>query len=86
MKALEMETAIQADGKLPAYFHEAFGKKARVIVLLEDEGQTDKATKKNPLKLSDLAGKIRSFRDIDDPVAYQRNIRDEWGRGTDDVK
>ena len=30
--------------------------------------------------LSDLAGKIRAFREVDDPVAFQRKLRDSWDR------
>ena len=37
MKAIEMETFIHEDGKLPADFREAFGHKARVIILLKDD-------------------------------------------------
>ena len=32
-------------------------------------------------RLSDFAGKIRTFRDVDDPVALQRRLRDSWKRG-----
>ena len=32
-------------------------------------------------RLSNFAGKIRTFRDVDDPVALQRRLRDSWKRG-----
>lgn len=85
MKALEMETAIQVDGKLPVYFREAFGRKARVIVLLDDgQEKSETRSQKKRIGLSELAGKIHSFSDVNDPVAYQKSIRSEWTRGEDD--
>ncbi len=74
MKLIEKEIVIAEDGKLPIDFREAFGRKARVAVYLqEDQKKTEGAD-----ILSDLDGKIRAFRDIDDPVAFQRNLRAEW--------
>ena len=37
LQAIELETIIAPDGKLPEAFREAFGRKARVIVLLPEE-------------------------------------------------
>lgn len=73
MKLVEREIVIAADGKLPPDFREAFGRKARVTVYLQEQeqGKTESAD-----FLSDLVGKIRAFRKIDDPVAFQRNLRD----------
>ncbi|RJP25730.1 MAG: hypothetical protein C4527_16710 [Candidatus Omnitrophota bacterium] len=80
MKAIDMETVIDSDGKLPAAFHEAFGRKARVIVLFQEESPI--ATSENEsARLMELAGKINAFRDIEDTLAFQRNLRDEWTRG-----
>ncbi len=73
MKLIEKEIVIAADGKLPPDFREAFGRKARVTVYLQEQeqGKTENAD-----FLSDLVGKIRAFREINDPVAFQRNLRD----------
>ena len=78
MKLIEKEIVIAEDGKLPTDFREAFGRKARVAVYLQEDqqGKTEGAD-----ILSDLDGKIQAFRDIDDPVAFQRNLRAEWDRG-----
>ena len=80
MKSIDKETVIAADGKLPPDFREAFGRKARVIVLLQEDeqGKTEGAA-----ILSALAGKIQAFRDVDDPVALQHDLRDSWKRGWD---
>ncbi len=37
LQAIELETVIAPDGKLPEAFREAFGRKAQVIVLLPEE-------------------------------------------------
>ena len=75
MKLIEKEIVIAADGKLPPDFREAFGRKARVTVYLQEQeqGKTESVD-----FLSDLVGKIRAFRQIDDPVAFQRNLRTSW--------
>ena len=77
MKLIEKEIVIPPDGKLPPDFREAFGRKARVSVYLKKE-KHEKAKGAN--RLSDFAGKIRTFRDVDDPVALQRSLRDSWKR------
>ena len=78
MKLIEKEIVIAKDGKLPTDFREAFGRKARVAVYLKEDqqGKIEGAD-----ILSHLDGKIQAFRDIDDPVAFQRNLRAEWDRG-----
>ena len=81
MKAIEMETIIDLDGKLPAAFHEAFGRKARVIVLFQEENQLA-SPENESARLMELAGKINAFRDIEDPLSFQRKLRDEWTRGS----
>lgn len=78
MKLIEKEIVIPTDGKLPPDFREAFGRRARVSVHLREE-KRDKAKGTN--RLSDFAGKIQTFRDVDDPVALQRSFRDSWKRG-----
>ena len=77
MKLIEKEIVIATDGKLPPDFREAFGRKARVTVYLQEQeqGEMDEGD-----ILADLVGKIRTFREIDDPVAFQRNLRDSWER------
>ncbi len=77
METIEMETFIDPDGKLPNAFQEVFGRKARVIVLFHEENQF-KPEEDNSASLMDLAGKINSFRDIDDPLSFQRKLREEW--------
>ena len=80
MKLIEKEIVIATDGKLPPDFREAFGRKARVAVYLQEQeqGKTEAAD-----FLSDLVGKIQAFRQIDDPVAFQRNLRVSWERSWD---
>ena len=80
MKLIEKEIVIAADGKLPPDFREAFGRKARVTVYLQEQEQGEM---EGADFLSDLAGKIRAFREIDNPVAFQRNLRASWERSWD---
>ena len=80
MKLIEKEIVIAADGKLPSDFREAFGRKARVTVYLQEQEQGEM---EGADFLSDLVGKIRAFREIDNPVAFQRNLRASWDRSWD---
>ncbi len=80
MKLIEKEIVIAADGKLPPDFREAFGRKARVSVYLQE--QQHGATEGEDI-LSSLIGKIRAFRGIDDPVSFQRELRASWDRSWD---
>ena len=77
MKLIEKEIVIAKNGKLPTDFREALGRKARVAVYLQEDEQrkTEGAD-----VLSDLDGKIQAFREIHDPMAFQRNFRAEWDR------
>lgn len=70
MDAIEIETTIASDGtmKLPRRFAKAYGRKAKIIVLLKDEVRP-------PVVLMKHSGTI------DWPVdslAYQRELRNEW--------
>lgn len=76
MRAIELETDIPADGKLPDAFRDAFGHRARIIVLLPDV--EDKAGPDH-----DESGRLMRFSGtldwpIDDPVAWQQSQRDDW--------
>lgn len=84
MKAIEMETTLSPDGKLPASFREAFGRKVRVIILFQEEEQEKATTKDERGHLMALAGKVKAFQIIDDPVGFQQKLRDEWARGWDE--
>lgn len=78
MKAIEMETIIPLDGRLPSLFQEVFGRKVRAIFLFEEES-SDRAVDQS-FPLMELAGKIQAFKSIKDPVAWQRDQRNEWTR------
>lgn len=80
MKAIDKQIVIAADGKLPSDFREAFGRKARVIVHLQEDDYRETQGVSHPM---DLVGKIRAFRKVDDPVAWQRTLRDSWKHGWD---
>ena len=86
MNAIEMETVISSDGRLPLSFQEVFGRRVRVIVLFDDSiddrddfiKEDEEEEKSHADHLMELAGTIHSFEEIEDPVKYQRQIRDEW--------
>lgn len=76
--AIEEEMVLPVDGKLPEAFHEAFGRKARVIVLLLEPDEKCKPGQDDLQRLMEFAGTIDW--PIDDPVEWQRQQRREWGR------
>ena len=78
MHAIELETVIPADGKLPDAFHEAFGRKAHVIVLLPEKDGGGKPYEDDSQRLMGFAGSIAW--PIEDPVEWQRCQRNEWER------
>jgi hypothetical protein len=78
MKAIEVETVISPEGKLPASLSEAFGRKVRVIVLFPEDTPEPQPAVSPAQRLMELAGKIQAFQSVDDPVQYQRQIRSEW--------
>ncbi len=78
MKALEMEMVVPMNGKLPSFFQEIFGKKVRLIALFEEGWKSNIDKTNTSPELMSLAGKIHSFQTIEDPVAFQRQLRDEW--------
>lgn len=80
MKSIEKDIVIPADGTLPQDFREAFGRKVRVVVYLKDDVTQITQTRQ---RLMSLAGKVGAFRDVDDPVGLQRDLRNSWERGRD---
>lgn len=77
LQAIEMETIIPEDGKLPDDFRAAFGQKARIIVLISEPAQSAATTDK-PSGIMALSGKIKAFQGITDPVSWQQTQRDTW--------
>ena len=78
MRAIEVETDIPADGKLPEVFRPAFGHRARIIVLLPDPDDSQGDVLDNSARLMGFAGAIDW--PIDDPVAWQQEQRSDWDR------
>jgi len=54
------------------------GKKVRLIALFEDVKESYLNQRSQSAELMELAGKINSFRGIENPVLYQQQLRDEW--------
>jgi hypothetical protein len=79
LKTIAMETIITSDGKLPSGFREAFGRRAKVVVLIDEQEQRH-CSASSAQDLMDMAGKVKAFQHIEDPVEYQRTLRDEWTR------
>ena len=77
MTLIEKDVVIAADGKLPSDFREAFGRKAHVTVWLHED---DHSGTRNMSRLMEFAGRIQAFRNVTDPVALQRRLRDSWER------
>ena len=79
LKTIAMDTIITPDGRLPSGVSEVFGQRAKVVVLFDEQKPEPLST--NPVEgLMDLAGKINAFQQIEDPLEFQRKLRDEWAR------
>ena len=79
MKYIEKETFIPHDVKLPDVFRDVFGRKAKVSIAIEDGDEKAPELFEPPgSKLNTLAGEITSFQKINNPVKWQRKLRDEW--------
>ena len=78
LHAIEKEVLLPADGKLPEVFRDAFGCKARVIVLLSEAVSTEEQNPSDANRLMAFAGTIDW--PMEDPVAWQRQQRSEWDR------
>lgn len=74
LHAIELETEISADGKLPDAFHEAFGRRARIIVLFPERETSQENGNADDLMV--FSGTIDW--PVRDPVEWQRSQRSEW--------
>lgn len=81
LHAIEKEIVLPADGKLPEAFHAAFGRRARVIVLLPEPIEDAKPDQDDSQRLMAFSGTIDW--PMDDPVAWQRQQRKEWEQSWD---
>lgn len=80
LHAIEKEVVLPVDGKLPEVFRDAFGRKARVIILLS-EPFSEEQEQSDAKQLMSFAGTIDW--PMGDPVAWQRQQRSEWDRSWD---
>ncbi len=78
LHAIEKEVVLPVDGKLPEAFRDAFGRKARVIVLLSESVSTEEQNPSDADQLMAFAETIDW--PMEDPVAWQRQQRSEWDR------
>lgn len=78
-RIIEMETVLPLDGRLPSGFRKAIGRRAKVVVSYNERENTSSPTEDSH-SLMELSGKILAFQHIQDPVAFQREMRDEWTR------
>lgn len=78
MNSLEFTTKIeQGVIHLPKEYEEYQNSVARVVITLETP--EDKAKKKEKLfAVFKKMRKVDMFRDIENPVEWQRNLRNEW--------
>lgn len=82
LKTIAMETIITSDGRLPSGFREAFGRRAKVVVLFDEQEQRH-CSASSVQDVMDMAGKVKAFQQIEDPLEFQRKLRDEWTRQWD---
>lgn len=76
MQAYELTTEIDEQGNLhlPSDCNTVFGKRARIIVLVEDAEQAEPAP-----SLAQFSGLLKDSPSFNaDPVTIQRELRDEW--------
>jgi hypothetical protein len=77
MQALEFQAYI-SDGmiKIPFDYSQYKNKKVKIIMLLPDE--KDNYNKQELLSAFEEAHSLNIFAEIDNPVEWQKHIRDEW--------
>lgn len=79
MQAIEFETLIKHGAiQIPQQFHSMDNVSAKVIVLFSEPETQGNYNKENLLKAFSNAQKIGAFKNITDPVAWQKQLRDEW--------
>ncbi len=79
MKAVEFETKIQ-NGiiKIPVQYEEFINKYAKIILISKDD-ELDSIESKNKIKLLlDQIIEKQPFSSIEDPVEWQKKLRNEW--------
>ena len=80
MRTIEFETKIQ-DGLIvmPKKYQNLTAKRTRIIVLVDDDDFALVAQKKESLRQAfNKLQEVNPFRDIKDPVEWQKQLRDEW--------
>ncbi|MBF0613449.1 MAG: hypothetical protein G8345_17490 [Magnetococcales bacterium] len=73
LHTIESELLLPADGKLPAEFQAAFGRRVRVIVMVPENSEERKTGSDDSRKLMEFAGTINW--PLEDAVAWQQKQR-----------
>lgn len=79
MKAIEFQTIIE-NGiiKIPFKYNVLANAKVRIIILTEEPENTGVQKKENLKKIFLKMQEQDIFRKIDNPVKWQKDLRDEW--------
>lgn len=80
MRAIEFTTKIRNGVvEIPLKYKQLVDKIARIIILTEDEAVQQISQDHNAIQLIlEQLGDKKVFKDISDPVTWQRSIRNEW--------
>ncbi len=79
MKAIEFETTIR-DGliRVPSSYRNMKNTQAKVIVMVDENHETENYDKKLLLKMFGKANKSGLFNEIVDSVSWQKQQRNDW--------
>jgi hypothetical protein len=82
MYAIEFES-VPKDGyiQIPEKYKEVFDSQIKIILIKEDQG-TGMKDKKDIKELIEKILRIDVFKRIEDPVEWQREIRNEWEKSS----
>ena len=75
-----LEAVVNESGKIELLTEIRLKKRQRALVTILDEEPkvADKSKKENLLKAFKKAQKANLFKEIENPVEWQRKLRDEW--------
>jgi len=79
MKAIEFETTIR-DGliRVPSSYRNMKNTQAKVIVMVDENHETENYDKKLLLKIFSKANKTGLFNEISNSVSWQQQQRNDW--------
>jgi hypothetical protein len=76
-----LEAIVETNGTVRLLGNPKFNRRRRALVTILDEDPKEMANDRNKTKLIEAfnrASEMGAFKNIEDPVEWQRKLRDEW--------